>query len=246
MRNFKTRLQEIEGQPYTAAEFIDDYRLLACLDSTPNTPPSIVLIDTENSSEGGPLRTTFQLPACFDEFGHPPLVLERGAHKPSPAESTAPFHQDSTQRIAALVFPSFGCLVFRIEALLKFLEGRQSSEIGWDEWKRYVVIPSLKQTYSMDDNLWVSGCRLFSFGQSYYVYTSEVRAYDFSVCGRAGYLTERVNEDLGRFKHLSPTGATGERLARYCGEPSTTHSGQDGFVFSRVSVTAFRPFRKRV
>ena len=55
----------------------------------------------------------------------------------------APFYQDPAQRVVALQLPdSFGYLILRIGALSKLLEGSEGSEIGWDEWKSHVVIPS--------------------------------------------------------------------------------------------------------
>lgn len=109
-----------------------------------------MLMDIQKNA-GVPAQTSFHLS---------PLIhcLKWGAHKPLLAEYLAPFLQDRTPRIVVLSIHHFGCLVFPVEALLELAEGREGSEIEWDEWKKHVVIPS---THVPDLKGWVSGCRLF-------------------------------------------------------------------------------------
>lgn len=231
-------MQELNERPCKAAEFIDDYRLIICIQPTSDTPPSIKIIDTGKLVEGVPVQTTFQLSPHFGRFGSPSFLLERGAHEPSPAESQAPFHQDPTQRIVALFMPtSFRYPVFRVQALLELLKVREGSEVGWDEWKSSVIIPSIDPNSPKRVGAWVSGCRLF------YLYSPEsfqgarMKVYDFSMQGRAKYLSEHANEDLGGVRYLSPTEVDG-RVPWDIYELLHTHAGHDSIVFSRVSTVS--------
>jgi len=186
-------------------EFIDDYRLLVSLGSSFDDPPCVVLMDTGNGIGGVPVQTSFHSP-YFRDPGYPTLLLERGVHKPSPAERLAPFHQDPTQRIAALSMPySLGCLVFSVEALVRLAGGREGCEIRWDEWKKHVVIPSIPRSDFV--NAWVSGCRLFCITSAGHGQDAEMEVYDFSKKARMEYLSEQVNPDLDGVRYLSSTGA---------------------------------------
>jgi hypothetical protein len=99
-----------------------------------------VVVDTEKVMGGASMRTTFHLSPHLHELEHPILLLEGGVHKPSPAETLAPFYQDPAQRIGALLLSfSLGGLVFQVGGLLELLESHEGSEIGWDEWKDHVV-----------------------------------------------------------------------------------------------------------
>ena len=149
--------------------------------------PCIVLVDTEKNTGRAPVKTLFHLP---NYYWYPFLFLERGMHKPSPAECLAPFYQDCTQRIAALSKPNRGYLVFPVESLLRVAEDRGGCKIGWDEWKAHVVA-----TTSHPGLCVVSGCRLFcitSAGPNL-----DMEMHDFSRQGRAKYLSEQVNTDMG-------------------------------------------------
>lgn len=226
-------LLELNEQSWKAAEFIDDYRLLICNQPTSDTPPSIKIIDTGKLVEGVPIQTTFHLSPHFGRFGSPSFRLERGVHRPSPAESRAPFHQDPTQRIIALSMPdSFRYPVFRVQALLELLKVREGSEVGWDEWKSSVVIPSIDPNSPERVEAWVSGCRLFYLDSLESVQGTRMRVYDFSMQGRAKYLSERANEDLGGVRDLSPTEADG-RVPWDIYELFHTRSGHDSIIFSR-------------
>ena len=122
-------------------EFIDDYRLLAVLRETQSEPLSLALINTEGGAEVTHMKTIFFLPPFIDSYQFIDLLLECGAHEPSPAESLAPFHQDPSQRIVVLDLgnaPYY--LVLRAEALLAF-ENRAGPNIRWDAWKGCVVMP---------------------------------------------------------------------------------------------------------
>ena len=152
------------------------------------------------------MQTSFHLASSFCGF-ELSLLFERGAHKLSSAECLAPFHQDRTQRIAALRAVS-SCIIFPVETLSGLAEGREGCEIRWDEWKKHVVIPSFPEVNSVD--VCVSGCRLFCItpGERYPLATMEV--YDYSMQGRAKYLSEQIDADLRGVRYLAPTGVVGE------------------------------------
>ena len=120
-------------------------------------------MDTGKFVEGFPAQTVFRLPPSPPYSGRPSLVLERGAHNPSPAESLAPFHQDPSQRIVALVWPSspWTHLVLRMGPLLGFLQSHEGSEVGWDEWKAHAIVASLDRRIGEITSTWVSGRRFF-------------------------------------------------------------------------------------
>jgi len=165
-----------------------------------------MLMDTEKDMGGVPAQTSFQLPPYLRDFGYPLLLLERGVHKPSPTEHLAPFYQDPVQRIVALsMSKSLDHLVFPVEALVRLAEGREGCEIGWDEWKEHVVIPSIHVPDLA--NTWVSGCRLFCITFSGYArLDANMEVYDFSKKGRVKYLGELANSGLGGVRYLSSTG----------------------------------------
>jgi hypothetical protein len=182
---------------------------------------------------GAPTQTSFQLSPYFFGFGYPPLLLERGVHKPSPAECPAPFHQDPTQRIAALSVFSFGYLVFSVEALVRLSEGREGREVGWDEWKKHVVIPSIRQSDLV--NAWVSGCRLFCITSAGRSPDARMEEYDFSKKGRVEYLSGEDHPDLDGVRCLSPTGASAQ-LPWDVDELFDINGSHESVMFFRVSV----------
>ena len=215
-------------------EFVDDYRLLISLDRTCDRPSCLALVDTEKVVGGAPTRKTFHLFPNFDLLGRPFLLLEQGVHKPSPAETLAPFYQDPIQRIAALfVNHSFGFPAFRVGMLLELAEGHEGSEVGWDEWKGLVVNPSIG-LYRVDVlDAWVSGCRLFYISATPSSPDAEMRVFDFSIHGRRKHLIEHVNTNLGGVRTLLPTDARAQvpRSALH-----DVHSGHDSIVLTYVSV----------
>ena len=156
--------QEFEEERCRAVEFMDDHRLLVSLESRQDAPSSLVLMDTGKFVGGVPVQTSLRLSRHFDSFGIQPLRLERGMHKPSPAESLVPFYNDPAQRIIVLETQSY--LVLCVGLLLEILESRGGSEVGWDEWKRHVFTPStshIQESHqvALTAEAWVSGCRLF-------------------------------------------------------------------------------------
>ena len=163
-------------------------------------------MDTEKDTGGAPVQTSFHLPNYFRGLRYLSLLFERGMHKPPSAERQAPFHQDHTQRIAAF---SDGYLVFPVETLLRLAEGREGCEIRWDEWKIHAVIPFIPSHDRVQ--VCVSGCRLSSikFALDGKV---ELEVYDFSMRGRAKYLTERVDVSLGGVRYLASTGTKAQLL----------------------------------
>ena len=183
---------------------------------------------------GVPARTSFQLFPYLPDLWDPSLLLEWGAHKPSPAEHLAPFYQDPAQRIAALSMPrSLGYLVFSVETLVRLAEGREGCEIGWDEWKKHVVIPSIHRPDIAD--VWVSGCRLFCIDSVEDDSEPTMGVYDFSKKGRVEYLGERADPDLVGVRYLSSTGAR-VQLPWEDAELVNVSGGRDGVIFFVVSV----------
>ena len=224
-------MQELEGERFNSVEFVDDYRLLAGLGSTLGLPPCLVLIDTEDVG-GTPRQTTFHLSPQFKDCGSLFLLLEQGAHEPSSEESLAPFYPDPAQRIVVLrmqratYYP-----VVSIRALLE-LQSHGGTEIVWDEWKNNVVAPRLTSDELGPVAPWVSGCRLFSICSTESSPDAQVQVHDFSVRGRAQYLSEEADQSFGGLRCLSPTPAQAriprEGLAGLRG-------GHDSIVFCRVS-----------
>jgi len=171
---------------YHTVEFIDDYRLLVSIGTTMENPPRIVLVDTEKSVGEAPVQTPFHLPSHFDGIEWLHILLERGSHEPSPAEYLAPFHRDPTQRIAAVKVSPFGYLVFRLEELLKLVEGHEGHDIPWDEWNDHVFLPSFPQRTFTLFRVWISGSRLFSVTSTMeYGLDAQMEVYDFSIQGHA-------------------------------------------------------------
>ena len=191
-------------------------------------------MDTEKYTGGVPAQTSFLLSPHFSFLEYPSLLLERGVHKPPPAEHLAPFYRDPAQRIAALAIPDILCyLVFPVEALVELAEGREGCEIEWDEWKEHVVIPSIHVPDLVD--IWVSGCQLFCITSPGYGRVVNVEVYDFSKKGRVKYLGEQADLDLGEVRYLSSTGVYAKLPCGAFGLIGTG-GGWDSVVFFAVSV----------
>ena len=155
-----------------------------------------------------PLQTFFHLSSKFTSCEPLEFLLKRGAHESPPAESLAPFHQDPAQRIVGLITQSSQAYpFFRVGALLKLLEGREGTEILWDEWKSRVVTPSVDLDDSSLLNYHVLGCRLSILCRTPPDTGLQMEVYDFSIQGYAKYRTRRANARLGGVKYLSSTGA---------------------------------------
>ena len=177
------------------------------------------------------MQTSFQLPAYFCGREQPSILLERGMHKPSTAECRTPFYPDRSQRIVALsMLETYTCLAFSVEALLRLAEGREGYKIGWDGWKNHVVIPSLPDAFFV--GVCISGCRLFSTVSSGDRTGTEMEVYDLSMHGRAKYLNEEFDADLGEVRFLAPTGA----CRKLPWDSIDVDGGHDSVVFLDVSV----------
>ena len=215
-------------------EFIDDNRLLVSLWKLESDLPCVVLVGAEKDIGGDPAQMSFQFSPNFSFLEYPSLLLECGAHKPPPVEHLVPFYQNSPQRIAVLAIPGRLCyLVVLVEALMKLAEGREGCEIGWDEWKEHLVIPSIHQPDLV--NIRVSGCRLFCVTSQGHSPVVSVEVYDFSKKGRAEYLGERAHPDPGGVKYLSSTGVY-LKLPCETLELIDTDGGCDSVIFFAVSV----------
>jgi len=173
------------------------------------------------------MQTSFHLPPHFHNYTSLDLSLERGVHKPSPREHLAPFLQDSTQRIATLSLRSSGYLIFAVGALSRLSKSRGGCEIGWDEWKTHTAIPAIR----MPDfaQIWVSGCRLFCLTS---IMDGKVQVYDFSVGGRAKYLSEQTKAKLGGVRYLV---STGTKVCLPWGVDDV-NGGHDSIIFFHVSI----------
>jgi hypothetical protein len=217
-------------------EFIDDYRLLVTLGPLGDDLICVVLMDTEKDMGGVPAQMSFQLPPYFYDFGYPSLLLERGAHKPSPGERLAPVHQDPTQRIVALSVPySLDYLIFSVEALVQLSEGREGCEIGWDEWKEHAAMPSIRQSDLV--GVWVSGCRFFCITSPGYGPDAKIEVYDFSKKGRVDHPSEEYHQDLDGVRCLSSAGVN-TQLPWDAKESIDVfmNFGHENVIFFRVSV----------
>ena len=148
-------------------------------------------------------------------------------HEPSPEEFLAPFYPDPAQRIVILDMQGTGLhLAVSVGALLE-LKSHGGAEIGWDEWRGRVLRLVL---HGETTDFWVSGCRLF------YIFSTEVnlkdqmQVYDFSVRGRAQYLSEG-DPPFGGFRYLSPT----TPVLLPCAWLVGPCGGRDSMVFPSVS-----------
>lgn len=187
---------------------------------------------------GFPAQTTFHLSPDFGDFGFPSLLLERGAHKPSPADFLAPFYPDPSQRIVVLHFPSTShYFVFQVGSLFRFLESHEGSGVPWYEWGSRVIIPSSRTGHL---GVQVSGCRLLSMSTKTPIRDVHMKVYDFSTQGRGKHLSERRSGGLGIVKHMSATKAR-VRIP-YSGTVSANmHGGHDSVILLHVSDTASHP-----
>lgn len=188
---------------------------------------------------GTPKQTVFCL---FPEYNslRPSFIFQRGAHKPSPAESLAPFHQDPAQRIIVLnMQPRPIYLVVRVEALLELLKDREGTEVGWDEWKNHVAIPSFSPGASASLTIQVSGCRLFYVYSTASSLCSQMEVYDFSMQGRAKYLSKRKIRGLRTLNHLSSTRAKRKIPSE---DLFDLFIGHESIIFFHVSATAVCAF----
>ena len=161
-------------------------------------------MDTRENIGGTPMKTVFHLPR---RLGGSYLSIELGVHRPSSVEPLAPFYQDPTQRIVVLDTNSYSHdLVVRVTVFLELFEDREGTEIGWDEWKHHVVMPStdLKDMCHIFE---ISGCRLFFVSSTGTSWDCQIRICDFSMQGRAKYSSERENGEFGVVKCMSLTGA---------------------------------------
>jgi hypothetical protein len=207
-------------------EFIDDYRLLACVSSESDLAPSLALIDMEDVG-GAPIRTNFSL---SPELKGDLYLVEQSACGPPPEESQDPFHPDPAQRIVVLYGRFTGNhLAVSVGALLEF-RSCGGTEIPWDEWKSQVIVLRPPSGKSVPGHCWVSGCRLFSICSSK---KNQIQVYDFSAQGRARYLSKEVNQSLGGLRCMSPAPAQ-VRIPR--NTLLELRSGYGGVIFPYVST----------
>ena len=228
-------IQELQLGHCGTLEFIDEHRLLGNVEYASDQPQCLVVIDTEKYVEGAPMQTVFDLPPRLSNFEDLGLLVERGVHRPSPAETLAPFYQDPTQRIIALdLKPTQAyCPIIQVAALLDLLESNEGYVIRWYEWKSCVVIPSIDHKIV---HAWVSGCRLFCATSTGYGEVPQMEVFDFSMRGRAKYLGERVNRSLGGIRYSSSTGVKTPIPDR---DTLSVHNCLESTVFHHVSVRTF-------
>ena len=127
----------------------------------------------------------------------------------------------------------FGCLVFQVEALVRLAEGHEGCKIRWDEWKKHVVIPSIRQSDLVD--VWVSGCRIFCLDQAEDGPNAELEVYDFSKRGRVECLGKQFGPYLSGVRYLLSI-TTSVRLPWLRDWLIDGDSGCNSVVFFRVSV----------
>ena len=125
----------------------------------PNTLPSLVLLNTDQTVVGDPTlaRTTFHLDSDeHSEVNKIYLHLDEGGHEPSPEESSlAPFYQALSHRVFAIELCSpYYTFVMKTETLLRLAQERRGANLPWGQWKAHTV--------ELDSALdWVSGTQLF-------------------------------------------------------------------------------------
>lgn len=235
-------IQTLEKECYTSGEFVDEYRLLITLKPLKDDSPRVLLVDTEKEVGRGTFaQTSFRLPPPFRGPKPPFLLLERCAHKPSPTEYLAPFYQDPAQRIAVLenVGDCSPYLAFPVEASLKLARDHEGCEIEWGGWKEHVVFFPIYPR-GTTANAWVSGCRLFRFGNQP---DAQLEVYDFSTRGRVRLQTKRGNPDLGTVRYLEST----ELNPHPPWDPAnwfTMYGGRESIVFFQVSVPRLSPITR--
>ena len=228
----------MEEDRYDTAVFIDDYQLLVGLGSTQSrVPPCLALIDTEKGVGGTPRQTRFHLAPRFARFGCLSLVLEEGAHKPSVAESLAPFHQDPSQQIVALELQAAPYpLVLQVGALLE-LRNSGEADIEWDEWKKHVAFPHLHPDHLSIFGTQVSGCRLFLVCEVDFYGAPKLDVYDFTIGGESECSRQCDEKLYGELRTLS---YPEERATVPGDEFIEFRSGNGSIVFLTVSVTLSR------
>ncbi|KAF9643654.1 hypothetical protein BDM02DRAFT_1374405 [Thelephora ganbajun] len=221
---------------YQFLEFINEHSFVVLSESWQGDPPQLHIFDTEQGTVLGSIQTSFAFSTIHREVLLC-LSSEPCGYVPSPDElTTAPFYSDPSQRILALRIGGYGWHGISLELLLGFARERQGQNIGWDEWRAYIIGVQTGKIRNFD-YIWVSGCRLFCTvydgtddgGNALYY----LRIYDFSHAGRARYL-----RTLGR---PSPNGPTklisprlyGYRLPWYCRHlrNATPTTGHDSIVF---------------
>ena len=184
---------------------------------------------------GNVIPTLLRLFRCRTCPSPPVFCLEWGAHKPTPAEASAPFYQDPAQRIIALHKRGRTYLVFRVGVLLELAKKNERPLIRWKEWGNRVFVPCIEEgNRRMLFHVQVAGCRLFAIYSTHSAPACEVEVFDFSMQGRVRYFVERYVRGLDVVKFLQPTGA----VRQMPWEPDTLHGlhcGHDSIVFSRVS-----------
>ena len=121
-------------------------------------------------------------------------------------------------------------LVVSVGALLE-LKSRGRAEIRWDEWKHHVAILRLGGR-GRAAAFCVSGCRLLFVFFTQFSGHGQMEMYDFSMWGRARYLSEEVNQLFG-LRYLSSTPGRVPIPQRGL---TTLRGGHGSIVFYHVSV----------
>jgi hypothetical protein len=77
---------------------------------------------------------------------------------------------------------------------LELLRDHGGTEVGWNEWKEHVVIPSRPPGTRAPRAVQVSGCRLIFVDSTATGSGYQMEVFDFSMQGRAKYSNERTNQ----------------------------------------------------
>ena len=122
-----------------------------------------MLLNTEQAATDDPRLTQTTFHSNPGEYLSAAIAYGQGGHEASPGDSLAPFYQDPSQRVLAIVLYAADYMtvfVVKVEALLRLARERGSADIEWEEWRAYVVMVSFRQ--ELRPRLWVSGSRLLS------------------------------------------------------------------------------------
>ena len=160
----------------------------------PDMPPSLVLLNTDQTTIGDPTlaQTTFH----FDSDEHSEvkwmyLILDQGGHGPSPEESLlAPFYQAASRRVLAVwLHRPYRVFVMKTEILLRLAQERGGTDLPWGQWKVHTV----QFGGGMPD--WVSGPRLFSTRTVVEHEDTWLEVYDLSPRASKRYVEQTTDRD---------------------------------------------------
>ena len=180
---------------YRSVKFVDD-RWLALVHTsrTPGIPPSLVLLNTDQTMTDDPTlaQTTFHFDPDHSGANVVQLNLDEGGHEPSLEESSfAPFYQAASQRMLAIDLRRCNLVfVVKIDALLRLAEEWGGTDLQWGQWKVHTVEVQLGDRPGVA--VWISGPRLFCTYRTDGIWQE---VYDFSPRASARRMETTTDRD---------------------------------------------------